>query len=133
MLKKKLRLQLLTHAITKKESRAGVTNIRNMRKLLNGGKGWTQGMLEARDGTFCLVGANRKVDGAGEYAALLAIAVAIKGAVDYSVDANGNYLEVDYINEDAIFEYNDDDDRKFRQIAGVLNKAETALMERLEA
>lgn len=130
-----------------KEKQAGLATLKKMRALFRDGAAWIQKDEKQYDeakgfDTFCLVGAAHEADGKGEALARLAIASAITR--NMRVDDAFGYHAIDeleeekpiswgtdsisYYNfEDTITGYNDKETRRWRDIKGVLDRAEALI------
>lgn len=116
---------------SKKETNDGIKTLGKARQLLQNGKRWIQGEekleLDGDDAAFCMRGALREADGAGEYVAGLALICAIYPELSFYRDDDDSVFDIANNNETIITDYNDKKTRKYKDISLKMRRAETLL------
>src|SRR3990167_756189 len=91
--------------LSKKERRETLRSLGRALKTLNGGKNWIQSVENDGNGSYCMLGAIRHVDGVGENGAIQVLSAVLGG--------DGG---LDYYAEDPIIDFNDSEGRRFRDV-----------------
>lgn len=125
--------------ISAAERKAALQTLDTIKRLFKGGKRWIQNeekQLDEDSGEYgyCLIGAAREADGAGEELAVLLLAALLKTEVvelDYEYTSDTPLMVDDKLNEDytesIITAYNDAHNRKYQDISRAIDKAKKLL------
>jgi hypothetical protein len=124
-----------TVELSKTEKKAAKANLAKVRKIFGPkGKNWLKGDENDGNGHYCLIGALKKADGAGEHIAAGAVIAAIRGyslaeLINEVGDSNYGVNEVTeddiLLNAyDAIPDFNDTGSTSFSKIKKILTAAE---------